>query len=135
MGREIDRKTFTQATFRALWVKVFFIVRICGHAATDSREVNIMKCPVCQETNLVMSERQGIEIDYCPGCRGVWLDRGELDKIIERSKPQGASAEPARQPAPHHHDQDHYKKQGHGYGYVHGYHHKKKKSFFEELFD
>ena len=43
-----------------------------------------MKCPVCNETNLVMSERQGIEIDYCPQCRGVWLDRGELDKIIER---------------------------------------------------
>ena len=43
-----------------------------------------MKCPHCSET-LVMADRQGIEIDYCPGCRGVWLDRGELDKIIERS--------------------------------------------------
>ncbi|WP_316675452.1 zf-TFIIB domain-containing protein [uncultured Tolumonas sp.] len=44
-----------------------------------------MKCPVCKDTNLVMTERQGVEIDYCPQCRGVWLDRGELDKIIERS--------------------------------------------------
>lgn len=44
-----------------------------------------MKCPVCKEVDLVMSERSGIEIDYCPKCRGVWLDRGELDKIIERS--------------------------------------------------
>lgn len=44
-----------------------------------------MKCPVCLEANLVMSERQGIEIDYCAQCRGVWLDRGELDKIIERA--------------------------------------------------
>ena len=44
-----------------------------------------MNCPVCKETALVMSERQGVEIDYCPACRGVWLDRGELDKIIERS--------------------------------------------------
>jgi Zn-finger nucleic acid-binding protein len=44
-----------------------------------------MKCPVCSETELKMAERQGIEIDYCPQCRGVWLDRGELDKIIERS--------------------------------------------------
>ena len=44
-----------------------------------------MKCIVCSDVNLVMSERQGIEIDYCPECRGVWLDRGELDKIIERS--------------------------------------------------
>lgn len=41
-------------------------------------------CPHCR-VDLVMSERQGIEIDYCPKCRGVWLDRGELDKIIERS--------------------------------------------------
>jgi len=53
-----------------------------------------MQCPVCANTRLVMSERQGIEIDYCPQCRGVWLDRGELDKIIERS----ATASPA--PAP-----------------------------------
>ena len=44
-----------------------------------------MICPVCKDANLVMSERSGVEIDYCPSCRGVWLDRGELDKIIERS--------------------------------------------------
>jgi uncharacterized protein len=44
-----------------------------------------MKCPVCKEPSLVISERQGIEIDYCPSCRGVWLDRGELDKLIEKS--------------------------------------------------
>ena len=44
-----------------------------------------MKCPVCQNTELLMTERSGIEIDYCPQCRGVWLDRGELDKIIDRS--------------------------------------------------
>ncbi len=44
-----------------------------------------MKCPVCKDIDLVMSERQGVEIDYCPSCRGVWLDRGELDKIIEKS--------------------------------------------------
>ncbi len=43
-----------------------------------------MNCPNCNVA-LVMSERQGIEIDYCPSCRGVWLDRGELDKIIEKS--------------------------------------------------
>lgn len=43
-----------------------------------------MKCPVCKEVNLVMSDRNGIEIDYCPECRGVWLDRGELDKINYR---------------------------------------------------
>lgn len=49
-----------------------------------------MKCPNCNE-KLIMSERQGIEIDYCPECRGVWLDKGELDKIIERSATAQAS--------------------------------------------
>ncbi|HRL13884.1 MAG TPA: zf-TFIIB domain-containing protein [Aggregatilineales bacterium] len=44
-----------------------------------------MKCPVCETIDLVISDRQGVEIDYCPRCRGVWLDRGELDKIIERA--------------------------------------------------
>ncbi len=44
-----------------------------------------MKCPTCPEVSLVITDRQGVEIDYCPECRGVWLDRGELDKIIERS--------------------------------------------------
>ncbi len=53
-----------------------------------------MKCPACREPDLLMSERQGIEIDYCPTCRGVWLDRGELDKIIERSSTQTAPAQP-----------------------------------------
>lgn len=48
-----------------------------------------MKCPVCSNVDLTMSERQGVEIDYCPKCRGVWLDRGELDKIIELSAPRG----------------------------------------------
>ncbi|KVF92752.1 hypothetical protein WJ21_27985 [Burkholderia vietnamiensis] len=43
-----------------------------------------MKCPVCKTPDLLMAERQSIEIDYCPTCRGVWLDRGELDKLIAR---------------------------------------------------
>ena len=47
-----------------------------------------MMCPACPEYVLVMADRAGIEIDYCPNCRGVWLDRGELDKIIERSAAQ-----------------------------------------------
>lgn len=49
-----------------------------------------MKCPSCDET-LLMTERQGIEIDYCPKCRGVWLDKGELDKLIEKSVEQQES--------------------------------------------
>ena len=55
-----------------------------------------MKCPVCAESNLVMTDRSGIEIDYCMLCRGVWLDRGELDKIIDRA----AAAAPAPVAAP-----------------------------------
>ncbi|SKC51437.1 TFIIB-type zinc ribbon-containing protein [Krasilnikoviella flava] len=57
-----------------------------------------MQCPHDQSV-LVMTERKGIEIDYCPQCRGVWLDRGELDKIIERSLESEIAAE-ARGPVP-----------------------------------
>jgi hypothetical protein len=77
-----------------------------------------------------MSERQGIEIDYCPACRGVWLDRGELDKIVERSASAPPSAE-ARPPAPPG-DSWH---RGHGADRGHRGHGKRKKSFLEELFD
>ena len=51
-----------------------------------------MNCPVCDDTDLLMAERQGVEFDECPSCRGVWLDRGELDKIIERSGETAAAA-------------------------------------------
>ena len=43
-----------------------------------------MKCPVCKDVTLLMSEKRGVEIDYCPECRGIWLDRGELEKLIEK---------------------------------------------------
>lgn len=59
-----------------------------------------MKCPN-DSTTLVMSERSGVEIDYCPECRGVWLDRGELDKIIDRAEAEASrSVPPAPTPAP-----------------------------------
>lgn len=58
-----------------------------------------MRCP-SDETTLVMTERSGIEIDYCPTCRGVWLDRGELDKIIDRSVQMQAPAAPPAPAAP-----------------------------------
>ena len=54
-----------------------------------------MQCPI-DGTELVMADRNGVEIDYCPKCRGVWLDRGELDKIIDRSVGQVAPAPPPR---------------------------------------
>ena len=63
-----------------------------------------MKCPACPETTLVMSDRQGVEIDYCPNCRGIWLDRGELDKLLDRaapSHPGAAATAPATAPAAH----------------------------------
>ncbi|MDB5698020.1 MAG: hypothetical protein JWN69_824 [Alphaproteobacteria bacterium] len=91
-----------------------------------------MPCPICNVA-LVMSERQGVEIDYCPQCRGVWLDRGELDKIIARSAEEIAPAAPPRaaqgyQPEPPRYQQ-------HGHGNQHGHYPKRKKSFLEELFD
>ena len=76
-----------------------------------------MKCPI-DDTDLVMTERQGIEIDYCPRCRGVWLDRGELDKLIERAAPANAQRpEPAHRGRPEtppyraqHHEEQPYRK-------------------------
>lgn len=64
-----------------------------------------MKCPV-DGTQLMMTARNGVEIDYCPDCRGVWLDRGELDKIIERSADQAAPmpAQTGRDDRRDHHD-------------------------------
>ena len=57
-----------------------------------------MRCPRCEVIDLVMTERQAVEIDYCPACRGVWLDRSELDKIIDRSV-GNTPAEQPKQPA------------------------------------
>jgi Zn-finger nucleic acid-binding protein len=57
-----------------------------------------MNCPACSTTQLVMAERSGVEIDYCPKCRGVWLDRGELDKIIDRASSEGPTSAPAAPP-------------------------------------
>ena len=59
-----------------------------------------MKCPVCKSVDLAMTERQGVEIDYCPTCRGVWLDRGELDKIIQRANDWEAGRDASATP-PH----------------------------------
>ncbi|WP_316157210.1 zf-TFIIB domain-containing protein [Cupriavidus sp. BIC8F] len=98
-----------------------------------------MDCPVCPQTQLVMSERQGIEIDYCPKCRGVWLDRGELDKILERSVAAAPVQQapmrqmPQQTPPPRqeyqrgHDDRDRY--------YEREQKHYKKKSIWHELFD
>jgi Zn-finger nucleic acid-binding protein len=81
-----------------------------------------------------MSERHGVEIDYCPKCRGVWLDRGELDKILERGAAelggrQETSAGERRPDRPYErHDSDEYPAYGHGK-------HRKRRSFLDDLFD
>lgn len=75
-----------------------------------------MKCPV-DGTTLVIADRSGVEIDYCPNCRGVWLDRGELDKIIDRSAPQAMPTSAQRGE------------------YRGGYKKKKRGGFLEEIFD
>jgi Zn-finger nucleic acid-binding protein len=89
-----------------------------------------MKCPI-DDTDLVMTERQGIEIDYCPKCRGVWLDRGELDKIIERS----ALSSPPQQRAV---DTSDYRRQSYDEPRHRAYdepRHRKRKSLLGEIFD
>jgi uncharacterized protein len=95
-----------------------------------------MKCPV-DDTELAMTERQGIEVDYCPKCRGVWLDRGELDKIIERSAdddaPQ-AAAQPVYRDEARYREEPRYRDDGdRRYGSHRSY--KKKKSLLGEIFD
>ena len=89
-----------------------------------------MKCPHCTGTTLVMSERQGVEIDYCPSCRGIWLDRGELDKLLERASkitPQPVPTVTQRHAKPDFADSD--------YGGRQRYDVNRKKSWLSEIFD
>jgi hypothetical protein len=87
-----------------------------------------MNCPRCANVNLTMSERAGVEIDYCPTCRGVWLDRGELDKILERSvAPQSGNGR--NEELRDHHSDSHHDKQGQ-YGGPHG-----RRSWLRDIFD
>jgi Zn-finger nucleic acid-binding protein len=93
----------------------------------------IMKCPMDSET-LVMTERSGVEIDYCPKCRGVWLDRGELDKIIAQSA--APSSVPAARPKRDYRDDDDdgedYRRRDDERG---GRPRRRRESFLEDLFD
>jgi uncharacterized protein len=93
-----------------------------------------MKCPVCEDVTLVISSREGVEIDHCPQCRGVWLDRGELDKVIDRAAPSAASVgsrggddwdDRGR-------DRDRDRDRGREDD---GYRRRKKRSFLDDLFD
>lgn len=87
-----------------------------------------MKCPVCPDTNLLMTERQGVEIDYCPQCRGIWLDRGELDKLLERSAAQVSPPQMTRS--------EPYKRDEHSSHHgAYGQDPRRKKSWLSEIFD
>ncbi len=92
-----------------------------------------MKCPTCTDTALVMSDRQGVEIDYCPQCRGVWLDRGELDKLIERSA--AMTPAPAANAAVQSHPQSHPQFADSDYGHGRGQQGNRKKSWLSNIFD
>lgn len=85
-----------------------------------------MNCPVCKDVKLTLSERQGIEIDYCPECRGVWLDRGELDKLIEKSNQSLSS---------NNQQSDNYNKKYDDDYNKYGYKKKKREGFLGDLFD
>ncbi len=98
-----------------------------------------MKCPVCLTPDLVMADRQGIEIDYCPQCRGVWLDRGELDKILERSHTPAGRPQPESRPQSEGerfrgYEQRGYQERGGEYRGEYPRHHRKK-NWLEEIFD
>ena len=86
-----------------------------------------MNCPKCNVT-LAMMDKQGVEIDYCPQCRGIWLDRGELEKIMERAGDHYSKRD--------NYDNDYRKYQYGDYNKPqHGHPYKKKKSFFSDFFD
>ncbi|MFN7894475.1 MAG: zf-TFIIB domain-containing protein [Pirellula sp.] len=110
-----------------------------------------MKCPTCINVDLHMSERQGIEIDYCPKCRGVWLDRGELDKFIQQSeqrltlpplkepREEAWTEQPSRKSYSHHEPPRHplsdkYRRDSDD-DHQYPQHRKKRESFWGELFD
>jgi uncharacterized protein len=88
-----------------------------------------MKCPVCPDATLAMTNREGIEIDYCPTCRGVWLDRGELDKLIERSGAEQAPAARSEGYAERERSRDYDDDR------ERGYHKRRRKGLLGELFD
>jgi len=87
-----------------------------------------VQCPVCDDVQLAISSREGVEIDYCPQCRGVWLDRGELDKIIDRAAP---SSGPAPAP-PQYRDDDRDRDRPRDASYDKR---RKRRSFLEDIFD
>jgi Zn-finger nucleic acid-binding protein len=92
-----------------------------------------MKCPHCPDATLVMTDRQGVEIDYCPTCRGIWLDRGELDKLLDKAAAATAPATVASVPAARRGHQPDFEDSDYHGGQRYGQH--RKKSWLSEIFD
>jgi Zn-finger nucleic acid-binding protein len=92
-----------------------------------------MQCPNCTETTLVMADRQGVEIDYCPACRGIWLDRGELDKLLDRAASAAAPVAQVPAPVPKNHQRPDFEDSDYRDGRRHQRSHKK--SWLSEIFD
>jgi Zn-finger nucleic acid-binding protein len=93
-----------------------------------------MNCPLCN-VELKMTDRQGIELDYCPQCRGIWLDRGELDKIIERSLTMPGFNEAGQGYQGEHRNYDYHDRYEHDGGYDNKYGKHRKRGFLGEIFD
>jgi len=95
-----------------------------------------MKCPTCPDSTLVISDRQGVEIDYCPACRGIWLDRGELDKLLDRAATAATApiaTVAAAAPAPRAYQQPDFEDSD--YRDARRYPNSRKKSWLSEIFD
>ncbi len=90
-----------------------------------------MNCPHCPDTTLVLAERQNVEIDYCPQCRGIWLDRGELDKLLEKAAAQQGEENGRSRSGPTH--QPEFADSDFGTGQRRTY--RRKKSWLSEIFD
>jgi Zn-finger nucleic acid-binding protein len=149
-GRRVPGPARLSARGAADWRGPTCVFGTASHLpAENPRKDDPMRCPVDNET-LVMADRNGVEIDYCPKCRGVWLDRGELDKIIERTGGGPAPTRPApqgepvalRRPEPppeprreeYRRDDDYRRRDDDDDDYRHG-RRKKRDSFLSDLFD
>ena len=98
-----------------------------------------MKCPVCKDVTLLMSEKKGVEIDYCPECRGIWLDRGELEKLVDAEERAYSNRDRDDRSNRDHHKDDRYDEyddyRDDKYGHHNRRHSRKRESFLGEIFE
>lgn len=98
-----------------------------------------MKCPVCKDVTLLTSEKKGVEIDYCPECRGIWLDRGELEKLVDAEERAYSNRDRDDRSNRDHHKDDRYDEyddyRDDKYGHHNRRHRRKRESFLGEIFE